>query len=230
MESQKKRDSRRDFAKRAITGTLLIVAFWAVFFRMPPIVFTGALAGILGIIILTEWPRFFKTTNPTFWLLMPLYPILPMVLTALLNHHPTNRLLIVYTMVIVFCFDFGSYAFGSLFGMHKIAPEISPRKTWEGAVGGFLFSYITLTTILRLSGTTTTLFIALHTTFALPTLALCGDFFESLLKRRAGIKDSGNLLPGHGGFLDRLDGILFAMPVVFLFQDYFARVFGLVRM
>jgi len=225
---QARRDSGYEFLKRALTGLFLIILFWIIFFKLPPLVFSVTLVAVLATILLTEWPQLFPVKSAPFWLIMPIYPVLPVVTAIALNHIPAYRMLIVYSMIIVYCFDFGSYTFGSIFGLHKVAPAISPRKTWEGVVGGFLFSYFTLITILYLSGASMTLFTALHTTLALSTLALCGDFFESYLKRRVNLKDSGRLLPGHGGLLDRLDSVFFVIPVVYLFRHYFARIFELI--
>lgn len=103
---------------------------------------------------------------------------------------------------------------GKLFGKHKLAPVVSPKKTWEGAIGSAIFS--TLYGVLLLSrGVPNTPM--LHA--AVLSLLACvagqiGDLAESAMKRGAGVKDSGHMLPGHGGWLDRLDSTLFSMPVV----------------
>ena len=227
MIKKGQRDSRYEFLKRAITGIFLIVGFYVGFFYIPPTVSSFIIAGILGLILLFEWPRLFNINDVAYWFLMPLYPILPFVLLIALNQNPVYRMLILFTAILVFSFDFGSYAFGSLFGKHKLAPAISPRKSWEGAAGGYLFSYIALAIILWVRGIPMSLGIRLLFTISVGTFSLCGDFFESLLKRRAGIKDSGNLLPGHGGFLDRLDGFLFVIALVYPFREFFSQIFWL---
>lgn len=227
MVKKRQRDSRYDFLKRAITGLMLIIAFYIGFFYLPPIVSSLIMVGILGLILVFEWPRLFNINDVAFWFLMPIYPILPFILMVVLNQHPVYRMLILFTAILVFSFDFGSYAFGSLFGKHKLAPEISPRKSWEGAAGGYLFSYIALAIILWVRDIDMSLGIRVLFTMSVCTFSLCGDFFESLLKRRAGVKDSGNLLPGHGGFLDRLDGFLFVIALVYPFREFFSRIFGL---
>ncbi len=228
MAAGKARDDLYDLFKRAVTGFILGISFYFVFFHLPPLCFSIALAGILGIILISEWPRLFHTKTTPFWALMPFYPIFSFISMILLNQSMIHRDLIVIVFILVFAFDFGSYAAGSLFGKHKLAPEISPRKSWEGAIGGYFLSFIFLNIILYVTGAPMSIFMRFYLTFALCSLALCGDFFESLLKRRAGIKDSGSLLPGHGGFLDRFDGLMFVLPLVYLFRDFFARMFGLI--
>ena len=115
----------------------------------------------------------------------------------------------------VFATDTGAYAIGRLFGRHKMAPQISPKKTWEGAVGGYAFGAAAgVAAPLLLDLDATNLTIALIAAGA-PIAAISGDLVESALKRRLGVKDMSNLLPGHGGFLDRLDSLLFAGPWIY---------------
>ncbi len=135
---------------------------------------------------------------------------------------------LVVLLATVFATDTGAYAVGRTFGRHKMAPKISPKKTWEGAVGGYVFGAAAAAiAILALDpdppldvlgnevvgayGTATIVAIALGT----PFVAEIGDLVESGLKRRLGVKDVSNILPGHGGFLDRLDSLLFAAPWIY---------------
>lgn len=108
--------------------------------------------------------------------------------------------------------DTGSYIAGKLWGKHKIAPSISPGKTWEGFLGG-LISALGVT-LFFFEPTASIMFF----TLVVSTLALLGDLFESFLKRRANLKDSGTLLPGHGGILDRIDAILFVAPLFYFLR------------
>lgn len=135
---------------------------------------------------------------------------------------------LVVLLATVFATDTGAYAVGRTFGRHKMAPKISPKKTWEGAAGGYVFgAAAAVISILLLDpdppldvlgesmvgayGTATILAIALGT----PVVAELGDLVESALKRRIGVKDVSHILPGHGGFLDRLDSLLFAAPWIY---------------
>lgn len=99
--------------------------------------------------------------------------------------------------------DIGAFFAGRAFGKHKIWPRISPNKTWEGAAGGFAFAAL----VCGWFGQPALLGVLIG------IVAQMGDFAESAVKRKFGVKDSGNLLPGHGGILDRVDGYLFAAPL-----------------
>lgn len=120
-------------------------------------------------------------------------------------------------LLTTFAIDTGAYAVGKLFGRHKMAPKISPGKTWEGAAGGYAAgaaACFALNAMLD-GGTSTANLVPLA--LLLPPVAMAGDLFESWMKRRMGVKDASGLLPGHGGFLDRLDSLLFVFPALYLF-------------
>ena len=104
--------------------------------------------------------------------------------------------------------DTVAYLVGSLIGRHKVAPRISPGKSWEGSIAGFVASAAVVGLLLGAGPAAAVVAIGLG------PVALAGDLFESWLKRRAQVKDSGALLPGHGGVLDRIDSLLFVGPFV----------------
>ena len=106
--------------------------------------------------------------------------------------------------------DATAYIFGSQFGKHKMAPRISPNKSWEGFVGGLLGSCLTWIALYALKVCGISLPLALIGGLVCGVSGVIGDLFESRLKRAVGVKDSGNLIPGHGGLLDRSDSMLFA--------------------
>lgn len=106
--------------------------------------------------------------------------------------------------------DATAYIFGSQFGKHKMAPRISPNKSWEGFVGGLLGSCLTWIALYALKVCGISLLLALIGGLVCGVSGVIGDLFESRLKRAVGVKDSGNLIPGHGGLLDRSDSMLFA--------------------
>ena len=108
--------------------------------------------------------------------------------------------------------DVGAYVVGSLAGRRKIAPRISPGKTWEGTFGGFGAAALAVLGIAALFGLGRPE--AAVAAVAIGPVAFAGDLLESWLKRRAGVKDSGSLFPGHGGMLDRLDSLLAVAPLV----------------
>lgn len=129
-------------------------------------------------------------------------------------------------LLVVWCADIGAYFAGKTFGRHKLAPAISPGKTWEGAFGGWLLvlalavaggasGFFAPTVFSRLVADIGWVRLVLVTTL-LVVFSIVGDLFESLLKRQAGVKDSSGLLPGHGGVLDRIDALLPVLPLAML--------------
>jgi phosphatidate cytidylyltransferase len=113
--------------------------------------------------------------------------------------------------------DTGAYFVGSLFGKRKLIPHISPGKTWEGLAGGVLGAVVAALALSSLLGLSVPLAIVLG--LVVCAAAVSGDLCESLLKRAAGVKDSGHIIPGHGGVLDRVDSILFVLPAVYWFAQ-----------
>jgi phosphatidate cytidylyltransferase len=131
-----------------------------------------------------------------------------------------GRLYLVYFLVVTKFSDMGAYAVGSLIGRHKMIPRISPGKTWEGFGGALAFSVGASVAIATLAGERLTGMRTVHAVvlgFVLAVGAVVGDLIESLFKRETGVKDSGRLFPGIGGFLDLLDSILFNAPLMYLY-------------
>lgn len=124
---------------------------------------------------------------------------------------------------VVFAGDIGAYFVGSKFGKTKLMPAISPKKSLEGAIAGLLMSFVVGYLLIQYSAASkylhlwqtdkVSLFMVLIVVASI--FAQVGDFFESLIKRIADIKDSGTIMPGHGGILDRIDGVLFAAPILY---------------
>jgi phosphatidate cytidylyltransferase len=149
-------------------------------------------------------------------LLAPLYLGLP--LAALVGIHTVAGREGVLTLVAtVAASDTAQFYTGRAFGRRPLAPTISPKKTSEGAVGGFVVAPLVLAALTRLWLPWASLPLALVAGLALVVAGICGDLFESALKRAADVKDSGTLIPGHGGVLDRIDALLFASPIFYLF-------------
>jgi len=115
-------------------------------------------------------------------------------------------------LLVVFACDIGAFIFGSAWGRTKLAPKLSPKKSLEGLIGGLVFSIgVALSCSLMLSHVPFMVFALLG--FLGGLAGVGGDLFESLMKRVAEVKDSGTIMPGHGGILDRLDSVLFATPI-----------------
>ena len=120
--------------------------------------------------------------------------------------------------------DTGAYAVGRLIGRHKMTPSLSPNKTWEGAAGGLIASVAAMLAVGALLELGVASWQHAVVAVVVAVVAQLGDLFESFLKRRADAKDSGSIMPGHGGLLDRIDSILFALPAVYYLLTL---VFGL---
>ncbi|MFP4650337.1 MAG: phosphatidate cytidylyltransferase, partial [Desulfobacterales bacterium] len=140
------------------------------------------------------------------------YIFLPLSCLVLLRCGPDGVTWIFFAVFVVFLGDVGAFYIGTYLGRHKLAPSISPGKSVEGAFGGLAANIVVAIVFksLFLPGLST-----LHTAFFAVSVGIAGqigDLFESELKRRAKIKDSGGILPGHGGMLDRIDALLFASP------------------
>jgi phosphatidate cytidylyltransferase len=204
------------FSFYAILAALCIVAWWfpqadtAVFaasvvfwtFGVPALLWrkpklaANTIAALTGIVVLLPM-----------WLAMVRMQAMPALLLALL--------------AIVWISDSAAYGAGRWLGRHKLAPAISPGKTWEG-VGGAFVAVGVYAAIFHFCWYPATGFVYVLTAFlAIAVLGILGDLYESLLKRGAGVKDSGNCLPGHGGVLDRIDAITAGLPLAALL---FARL------
>ena len=142
-----------------------------------------------------------------------------------------NKFLLLSLFVILWLNDSGAYIVGSLMakrkrGNHKMFPRVSPAKSWEGLIGGFIFDIIAGYVFYRIGWTadlTLTAYPLLNSILFALVIGLfgtLGDLIESLFKRTLGVKDSGKFLPGHGGVLDRFDSLLLAVPVVYLLFIY----------
>ncbi|MBZ4675460.1 MAG: phosphatidate cytidylyltransferase [Anaerophaga sp.] len=172
---------------------------------------------MVGGVFLSE--LYFKNKNSLLniatTLFTPLYVALPF---AFLHHlafysgEYSYHLLLGFFLMI-WANDSGAYVIGSLLGRHKLFPSVSPAKSWEGAVGGFVLTIIAGYLSYYVFGTLKLIdWIVISSLVAV--LGTYGDLIESMLKRSVNIKDSGSVLPGHGGVLDRFDGVFFSAPVV----------------
>ncbi len=163
------------------------------------------------------------------------YIAIPMALLVEIRQQPAGAIWTIYTLLAVWAGDVFAYFVGKSLGRHRMSPEVSPKKTWEGALASVLASVIVGTLwIQHAPGISMTLLriglidrrdgmFGLEQPPLWPIVLLSvvvniaaqlGDLVESLVKRGAGVKDSGTILPGHGGMLDRIDAMLFAVPVV----------------
>lgn len=145
---------------------------------------------------------------------------------ALVAARATGVIFVLSLLLIVWLADIGAYFAGRRFGRHKLAPAISPGKTWEGVIGGWLSVVVVAALalaahpgVLTVAGALVErlgIVVAVLALSVLVAFSVVGDLFESLLKRQAGVKDSSQLLPGHGGVLDRIDALLPVLPLAML--------------
>ena len=174
--------------------------------------FTLAVAAFFFVVLVTRSARL---SLGIFYVFVPV-----MALIFLRQQQPGGLLLAFWTLSLVWATDIGAYFAGRSIGGPKLAPRISPSKTWAGLGGGVLAALILGFVLHRFAGLPIQLAAA---SGLLAVAAQLGDLLESAMKRRAGVKDSGNLLPGHGGVMDRLDGVVAAAPLAAAL--YFLLVF-----
>jgi phosphatidate cytidylyltransferase len=187
-------------------------ALW-LYWRMPEgVIWVGAAWWVVaGIAIATSR----LSTAPMMAAVGGLLTLIPawLAMNLLLVHGPA-RWMLVLPLFLVWGADVGAYFFGKLLGSHKLAPKLSPRKTWEGAIGGVLTALIVAAVAAWLLQRDIRSLLPLAAVTAV--ISIQGDLLVSAFKRRVDMKDSGTLFPGHGGVLDRFDSITSALPVFLL--------------
>ncbi|MDO4698617.1 MAG: phosphatidate cytidylyltransferase [Pasteurellaceae bacterium] len=192
-----------------------------------PLLFVGGIWWLIAIVLVVSYPK-----SSTWWSksivakfifgFSTLIPFLIGVLALRFYHYHLDAYqgtyLLLYVFLLVWAADTGAYFVGRALGKHKLAPKVSPGKSWEGAIGGVMTSAIIATLFLNVTPENvfgrelaTLPFIVLSTVTV--AISIIGDLTESMFKRQAGIKDSSNLIPGHGGILDRIDSLTAAVPV-----------------
>lgn len=139
---------------------------------------------------------------------------------ALLRNREAGLMWLLVAAVTVWVMDSAAYFVGRAIGKHKLWPRISPKKTWEGFGGGMIGAILTAALLSHFLLPTVTWWQGALLGVAIGIVGPLGDLSESLFKRQAGVKDSSHLIPGHGGFLDRLDSFIFVAPVVFLIAQF----------
>jgi phosphatidate cytidylyltransferase len=204
-----------------LTAALFLTLSLRWIILVPAIITLFALAPMIHSLFHDMPPTEKNTAAVACALLGPVYICLPLALLVLIDIQPWGNLWILFLLTVVFATDTGAFYAGRTWGKHPLYKAVSPKKTWEGAIGGFL------------SGTAAgVLFIAytglnpLHPgvfllAAVIGTAGQIGDLMESMIKRNHAVKDSGGLLPGHGGMLDRIDSILGAAPFLYLYLALF---------
>lgn len=195
-------DDKRRFIQYALCIPLALMSPLA---AGPSLLAMAAIAGATVFTLIVTRNRWLAAGIP--------YVALPIMALLWIRMQDNGLLLAFWALSLVWATDIGAFFAGRNFGGPKVAPAISPNKTWSGLIGGMIAA------LLLGWGLTSYYDLPFQLAMASPGLALLaqvGDFFESWMKRRAGVKDSGTILPGHGGVLDRLDGVVTSLPVAAL--------------
>ena len=206
--------------KRALSGFVYVLIMW--FGTTISELSFQILFLVLGLVSIYEMWKLRKGKSKVYAFV---YVLLPFILIHFFGKTESDNLnsvfdpsLILLMFILTWTFDTFAYLFGVRFGKTRIMPSISPKKSWEGFAGGFVFtvlaSFITTHYFLEVDNS-----IALGMSLFLPFTATLGDFTESYFKRKAGVKDSGNFIPGHGGMLDRMDAFMITIPVLYIYLN-----------
>ena len=189
------------YSKKTFQILFLILGLWSIYEMWKLRKGKPKLVALLIVIIPFFTIQFFGMTDSN-------YPDLPF-----------NPSVILLMFILTWTFDSFAYLVGKKLGKTKILPTISPKKSWEGFFGGYLFcilagslSYFVFEDYFKHISILSYILI----TVILPFTATTGDFIESYYKRKAGVKDSGKIMPGHGGILDRMDAFLITIPVIYI--------------
>lgn len=197
-----------------IYGTIIFGIGTGILFNYLPSVLALAILPLTIFLCVVELWRnksdsLFNASSAVFGVIYIVLPFLTMVHLHLIDENPFP--LLAGMFILIWMNDTFAYLSGRFFGKHKLIERISPNKTWEGTIGGIVFTVLAGAAIGIVFDPDHILYWTLSSLIVAPG-AIFGDLFESLIKRNVGVKDSGNILPGHGGILDRFDATLFAAP------------------
>jgi phosphatidate cytidylyltransferase len=222
LAKMRKFDDTEDLKTRFISSAILIPLAIAAIFFFKGLFFLLAVA--IAILMTFEWLELTKTAqDKQKWHLIGFFYIL-LPIAAILQLRDIDPGIVLWVFAVIWVTDIFAYFAGKNFGGAKMSPNISPNKTWSGLIGGVLASMIIgfLSSFMFVAGNI--LFFTIISGF-LALLEQGGDLLESKVKRTFKVKDSGNIIPGHGGVLDRLDGLVLVAPTVLLLVWFFSEKF-----
>ena len=213
-----------ELKKRIITSLILLVLLGLMFFYVYIMIIS------LIIIAVISWLEFYWLISKIYKknkIIKILYKFFAMSYLSLIvlgilfveSNNPELKVFFIYIIIISIASDVGGLVFGKLFKGKKLT-KISPNKTISGSIGSFVFSFMTIPFFNNLI-TDHEIFSLLVITALISLTTQLGDLLISLIKRKAKVKNTSDLLPGHGGLLDRIDGIIFAIPIGFILLNYF---------
>lgn len=204
---------------------VLLMGLWACGEVFTPWLSVGLLLWFAIFMAILAFPK-----SQSYWGHAPIVALasiilLPLFLQSLSHLYvlPQGKGLILYLFCQVWAADTGAYLAGKRFGKHKLIPQVSPGKSWEGALGGLaLVMLVALVSLSYFQPPSLLAWFALA--LAITIISIFGDLFISILKRRCNLKDTGALIPGHGGVLDRLDSLIATLPFFYFGINYFFAV------
>ena len=213
----------KHLAGKALYALLILVATY--FLSSAPsnltvVLYAGAVWWLIALIWVAMFPKGSSLLRKTLTvrLINGLFIFVPMAI-SLMALHLQDKALVLFLLILIWAADIGAYFAGKFFGKNKLCPSVSPGKTLEGVYGGIALAQVVAISYVFITTQTPLLndflifsFLALSVSL----LSVLGDLFESVLKRIAEVKDSGNILPGHGGILDRIDSLTSSAPIFFL--------------
>jgi phosphatidate cytidylyltransferase len=212
-----------DFWPGVIGALVYAILFWAFNESIDPrIIYYQSLAGIFIWVLVTGFLLIYRFSGNWSLPVRQFQLVLAISLSWICGHgmvfihqyFQQGGWIMLYLLTLVWVADIGAYFSGRKFGKHKLAPGISPGKTWEGVAGGVILNVLWMLVVFQISnGWGMELWQFILIGLATSMISVVGDLYESILKREAAVKDSGKLLPGHGGVLDRIDSIIAATPV-----------------
>ena len=198
--------------KRAIFGTIYIVVMWTGSYYSNESRFI--LFVLLTLISIFE---ILKIRSGKSKVLHILY------VCTIMSWYLIELKILLFVFILTWIFDTFAYLVGTKYGKHKMIPKISPNKSWEGFTGGLIISVIISFVLFNLDffSNETNSIILIIIGFILPFTATIGDLIISQFKRQAGVKDTGTIIPGHGGILDRIDALMITIPIIFILTKIF---------
>jgi len=215
----KSSDSKPNISQGLILGTIIyLIGLYSIHEQIITTTLIGIFVLLFPLIGLAELFRSKKTPfqNMGITILGIVYIIIPFILINLMRLNSDNYWPVLSIFILTWSSDTFAYLIGRKIGKHKLFERISPKKSWEGFIGGVVFSVLAGLLIAYFTGDNMTKYAIYGMTIA--TFGTLGDLVESMLKRSLNIKDSGTILPGHGGLLDRFDAVIYVIPIIYFLE------------
>ncbi len=220
--------AKRRFIYPVLTFFLLIGSMW---FYIPGVIIASVIWWLVALLLVVSYPKLNQTWSKSIFIrgLMGFMVLIPcwLAINSIRNFSDDGIYILLFLFVLVWGADSGAYFAGKCWGKTLLLPNVSPGKSWQGVWGALITTLIiTLIALFRIQASYKIGLFACAVTLMTVLFSIVGDLFESMLKRNAGIKDSGRLLPGHGGILDRIDSLTAAAPLFLFGTDLMQKIFS----